>query len=114
MQPIQWYLKQCSTHTTHGLHHPIFVNKDLVHALRWWSERQHLSQGMLLMSLNTTITITTDASMEGLDGHCIVPSSGIALFSDLWTAFECRLHINVLQLRAVRLTLLHLKQEVLS
>ena len=35
MRPIQWYLKQQWTRTTHVLQHPIFVNKDLVHALLW-------------------------------------------------------------------------------
>ena len=42
-----------------------------------------------------------------------MPGSGTALFSNLWTADECQLHINVLELRAV-LTLLHLEQEVLG
>ena len=50
--------------------------------------------------------------MEGWGGHCILPKSGTALFSDLWTADECQLHINVLELRAVCLTLLPLEQEV--
>ena len=65
MRPIQWYLKQHWTHKTHRLHHPIFVNRDLVHVLLWWSDRQHLSQGMPFIFPNTTITITTDVSMEG-------------------------------------------------
>ena len=66
---------------------------------------------MLFTSPNTTITITMDASMEGWGGHCIVPGSGPAIYSDLWTKDECQLHINVLELRAIRL---HLEQDVLS
>ena len=97
MQPIQWHLKQQWIHTTHGLQHPIFVNNELVHSSFWWSDRHHLSQGMPFKFPNTTITITMDASMEGWDGHCIVPGSGMALFSDLWTADEHQLHINVLR-----------------
>ena len=69
---------------------------------------------MLFTSPNTTITITTDANIEGWGGHCILPGSGTALFSDLWTVDKRRLHINMLELRAVRLTLLHLEQEVLA
>ena len=98
---IQWYVKWRWTHTTHGLHHPIFVSKDMVHMLLWWSDRWHLSQRMLFMSPNTTITVTTDVSMEGWGGHCIVPRSVTVLYSDLWTRDECQLHINVLELRAV-------------
>ena len=67
----QWYLKQCWSYRTHGLHHSIFVSKDLVCTLLWWLDRQHLSQGMPFMS--PSITITMDASMEGWDGHCIMP-----------------------------------------
>ena len=40
---------------------------------------------MPFMLPNTTITITMDASMEVWGGHCIVPWSGTALYSDLWT-----------------------------
>ena len=41
MRPIQWYLKLHWNHTctTHGLCHPIFVIKDLVHMLLWLSEQ---------------------------------------------------------------------------
>ena len=70
MCPIQWYLKHHWNHVTHGLHQQVLVNKDLVQALRWWSDREHLSQGMPFILPNTTITITTDASMEGWGGHC--------------------------------------------
>ena len=35
MDPIPWYLMQCRTHTTHALHHPIFVSNDLFHVLQW-------------------------------------------------------------------------------
>ena len=38
----------------------------------------------------------------------------MALYSGLWSKSECRLYINVLELKAVRLTLLHLQQEILG
>ena len=43
-----------------------------------------------------------------------MPGSGTVLYSDLWTKDECRLHINVLELRAVHLTLHHLEKDVLG
>ena len=36
----------------------------------------------------------------------------MALYSALWSRSECRLHINVLELRVVHLPLLHLEQEI--
>ena len=105
MSPIQWYLKWHWNHVTHGLCHPVFVMKDRVLTLRWWTERNHVSQEMASTFSTTTITITMDRSMEGWRRHCCVPGSGTALFSNLWTCAECQFHINVLELRAVRLTL---------
>ena len=94
------------------MHHLIFVNKDLVHSLLWWSDRFHLSQRMPFTFPNTTITITMDASIEGWGSQCIVPGLGTALFSNIWSVDKHQLHINVLELRAVCLTLLHLEQDV--
>ena len=52
--------------------------------------------------------------MEGWGGHCRLPGPTTAHYSGLWLKAECRLHINVLELRAVRLMLLHLEQELLG
>ena len=38
--------------------------------LQWWWVREHLSQGIPFTLLSTTITISTDVSMEGCGGHC--------------------------------------------
>ena len=57
MRPIQWYLKHRWNDVTHELRHPIFVTKDLVQELHWWTVREHLSQGMpftLTNRANTT------------------------------------------------------------
>ena len=67
MRPIQWYLKQWWNYMSHGLSHRIMVSRDLNQALQWWSVRENLSQGVPFSLPNT---ITTDASMEGLGGHC--------------------------------------------
>ena len=50
----------------------------------------------------------------GVGSHCIIPGSGTALYSDLWTREKHQLYISVLELRAVHLTLLQLEQEVLG
>ena len=69
----------------------------------------------ILFSLPTTpITITTDASMEGWGRHDRLPWSTMALYSGIWSTSECRLHINVLELREVCLTLFFLEQEIVG
>ena len=50
--------------------------------------------------------------MEGWDSHCRLPGSTTALYSALWSRRESQPHINMLELRAVHLTLLHLEQEI--
>ena len=86
MHPIQWYLKQCWTTATHGLRHPVFVKRNFVHALSWWLDRQHLSQGMPFTPPSTTITVTIDASIKsgaaivlclGQVRHCTVASGEV-------------------------------------
>ena len=56
-----------------------------------------------------TVTVTTDASIEGWGGHSLIQGQNL-LFSDIWLAKERRsCHINLLELRAIRLTLLRLQ-----
>ena len=93
LQPIQWYLKCLWTAATYGLHHPVFVNRKFVHTLSWWLHTQHLSQGMPFITPNATFTITTDSSMVVWGGHCLVPGSGMVLYSGLWTWKERQLYI---------------------
>ena len=112
MPPIQWYLKHRWNHTTHGLRYMILINKDPNEVLQWWSLREHLSQGMFFSLPSASTTITTDASMEGWGGHCRLPGATMACYSALWSSSECRLHINMLGVRAVCLTLLHLEREI--
>ena len=51
---------------------------------------------------------------KDVSGHFRLPGSILALYSALWSKSEYRLNVNVLELRAFRLTLLHLEQEILG
>ena len=56
--------------------------------------------------LPTQDLVVMNASMEGWGGFLSKPNSDLeALFSDDWTRPERHLHINILELRAIRLTL---------
>ena len=81
-------------------------------------DRSNLSQGRPLLSPPCTITVTTDASTEGWGGHTTVNNNSL-LFSGLWSQTERRTcHINLLELRAIKLTLLrvapHVKGQVVK
>ena len=57
-----------------------------------------------------TVTVITDVSMEGCGGHAQALELYSILFQGLWNMEERFLLINVLDLRAVQLMLLNLKQ----
>ena len=61
-----------------------------------------------------TVTVTMDASMQGWGGHAQRLGLHSALFHRLWEPEERLLHINVLDLRAVRLMLRSLGETLLG
>ena len=83
MRPIQWYLKdRWLSH--HGLAHLVFVNADLVRDLQWWMVESNLLEGRPFMPPPHTVTVRTDASMEGWGGHAQGLGLHSALFHRLW------------------------------
>lgn len=70
----------------------------------WWMTRSNLIQGLPVAPLPPTVRLYTDASTVGWGAHC-----GEQEFSGLWLPRERLLHINVLEMRAIRLALDRLK-----
>ena len=103
MRPIQWHVKD--HWSSKEFSQPILVTNQVYQDLLWWTVYDNLSQGMPFQDPVPTVTVTTDASMLGWGGHsCINGQSH--LFSDVWSRQEASSqHINLLELRAVRLTL---------
>jgi hypothetical protein len=117
MRSIQWYVKDHWNRrdlSRKRLKLPILIRADLVEALQWWTVVDNLMVGRPFAAPQPTVTVTTDASMEGWGGHAQVLGSSPALFSGLWSSAAQRLHINVLELRAVILTLTHLQERLLG
>ena len=72
----------------------------------------NLSQGLPFREPTHDLVVTTDASMEGWGGHSLVQGKTL-LFSGLWSQKERRsCHINLLELRALRLTLLRIAPHI--
>ena len=104
MKPVQWFVK-FRWSARRGLRFPIMTKLELVPCLRWWAENYNLSQGVPFLPPPHELTVTTDSSMEGWGGHMLIHPGREALFSNDWSTQERKFHINLLELRAVRLTL---------
>ena len=65
-------------------------------SLRWWGCSYHLRQGTSLHDLKHDVTVFTDASNSGWGADC----QGEEIQGD-WTDLEIRLHINLLEMKAV-------------
>ncbi|MCP3680799.1 MAG: hypothetical protein GY782_11310 [Gammaproteobacteria bacterium] len=111
MRPLQWFfnsaMKDHSDEKGHrNMSHMIMSTRAILPTLQWWSNLDNLNQGMPFTTPPPSATVTTDASLEGWGGHVTVEGvSEISMYSDLWSYQESRLHINFLELRAIRLTL---------
>ena len=58
------------------------------------------------------LTVLTDTSLEEWGGHSLIRGDSL-LYSGLWSPHErATCHINLLELRAVRLTLMRLQRSV--
>ena len=70
--------------------------------LKWWLQEDLYLQGIPMKIDPPSHTIFTDASLSGWGAH--VEPEGL-LFHGLWTEDQSRLHINVLEMKAIFLSL---------
>ena len=107
MRPIQWHVK--NRWTSGSFDQLIMVTCKVREALLWWTCPLNLAQGLPLDPPSPQLTVTTDASIEGWGGHSLVQGQTL-LFSGIWSPHErAHCHINLLELRAIRLTLMKLR-----
>ena len=112
MRPLQWFLKRHWSAKKDKLQTLVMTTREVLPALLWWSDGTNLSQGRPFQEPSPQVTVTTDASMEGWGGHSPVGGDH-QLFSGLWSREERRrCHINLLELRAIRITLERLTPHV--
>jgi hypothetical protein len=104
MRPLQLHLRE--QWRSRNLEAAVMVPRHLLPCLRWWAQEENLTQGMPFRAPPHALTITTDASREGWGGHLTLGEDNL-LWSGLWTPTERRdCHINLLELRAIKLCLL--------
>ena len=82
--------------------HQIGMTTEILQHLKWWLQDDLYHQGIPLRIDPPSHTIFTDASLSGWGAH--VEPEGL-LFHGLWTEDQSRLHINVLEMKAIFLSL---------
>jgi len=100
LRDIQWCLKRQWAPAAHKLGQMVFVSDEVRRALRWWLDESNLARGAPIRLPEPQVLVQTDASKAGWGGH-----SGNRTFQGIWTPIEALLHINILEMRAVTLTL---------
>ena len=101
-RPIQWHLRDHWSQCRDPLHFPVPLTPHILPDLLWWSDISNLTQGVPLHFPPFTHRLFTDASTKGWGAHF-----QHNLIQSRWSQSETLLHINVLELRAVRLALQH-------
>ena len=82
--------------------HQIGMTMEILQHLKWWLQEDLYHQGIPLRIDAPSHTIFTDASLSGWGAH--VEPEGL-LFHRVWTEDQSRLHINVLEMKAIFLSL---------
>ncbi len=102
LRPLQFYLLAHWAPASRNVAALIPVKHNLLdHHLRWWLDRECTRAGMLLDIPEAQAQLFTDASESGWGAHMDTLQA-----SGLWSAREAMLHINQLEMIAVRNALL--------
>ena len=98
LRPLEFYLLAHWKPASRILSSLIPVKHDLIdHHLRWWLDRECTRAGMILDVPEAQVTLFTDASGSGWGAHVNqFQASGV------WSPREAILHINALEMLAVR------------
>ena len=102
LRPLQMSLHNQWQPQKLPLCHQIRMTTEILQHLKWWLQEDRYHQGIPLKIDPSSHTIFTDASLSGWGAH-VVPEG--LLFHGLWTEEQSRLHINVLEMKAIFLSL---------
>ena len=100
MRPLQWHLQDHWCQASQPPNTEVPITADIKAQLLWWTVPDNILRGAPLRFPEPNIRIFTDASTQGWGAH--MDGSTI---QGTWSRTEQLLHINVLEMRAVRLAL---------
>ena len=102
LRPLQMSLHNQWKPQKLPLCHHIGMTMEILQHLKWWLQEDGYRQGIPLRIDPPFHTIFTDASLSGWGAH--VEPEGL-LFHGVWSEDQSRLHINVLEMKAIFLSL---------
>ena len=102
LRPLQMSLHNQWQPQKFPLCHQIGMTTKILQHLKWWLQEDLYRHGIPMKIDPPSHTIFTDASLSGWVAH--VEPEGL-LFHGLWTEDQSRLHINVLEMKAIFLSL---------
>ena len=106
MRGLQLHLSRSWNRQFHPDDFPVPWDSMLLEDLQWWLSEPGLRVGQSLQLASPDVCLYSDASTLGW-GASVLHAS----VSGLWTPQERSLHINLLELRAIRLSLSHFTEE---
>ena len=108
VRPLQFHLKTHWNLTRHARTQPVSVPDHMKTHLRWWVNSPAMEVGVPLKPFTPQETVFTDASREGWGAHW----NGLEV-AGTWDTAE-HVHINILEMRAVRHALAHFGNSLAS
>jgi hypothetical protein len=109
MRHIQLALRSLWSQSRQPQHYRVQISPEVRTAISWWMNPQNIMLGVPLHPKPPQITMYTDASVVGWGAHI-----GASLISNTWSSQDQMLHINFLELEAVRLALIHFQWQLLG
>ena len=101
MRHLQFHLRRYfNCHLKGALDSPFSIDPSVKVHLRWWLLRNNVIAQAPLHPPKYVTSIYTDASVQGWGAHC-----AHMIAQGLWSIQQSKLHINVLELKAVLLAL---------
>ena len=102
LRPLQMFMRNQWKPQKLPYCHQIGMTTEILQHLKWWLQEDRYRQGIPLRIDPPSHTIFTDASLSGWGAH--VEPEGL-LFHGVWSEDQTRLHINVLEMKAIFLSL---------
>ncbi|XP_067420874.1 dynein axonemal heavy chain 14 [Emydura macquarii macquarii] len=99
LRPLQRWLASVYAPIRHPLNRIVTLPTPLLTSLLWWKDPREVLKGVPFREMVPSVTLITDASDVGWGAHI----TGNLNTQGRWSPREISLHINVRELRAVRL-----------